>query len=302
MIFFFLQYSSTFKAYGEVGGQRFYGPIEAAKYGAIGAIIRSLTTSIDEFPHTGVTAFAENTETVPAVAICTRDANVLNDWLWEDPNLEFSFTTHCKNKPDTIAYNVIGEIKGSEFPDQIITVGGHLDSWDIDPGAHDDGSGCMQAIDVLRIFKALDIKPRHTIRAVMFMDEEISQGGAKAYLKEAKEGKIKHLAALESDRGATKPLGFTFKGTKLQMDTLISYSKFFKPYDINIFKPGYGGVDINPLEEVGAVLIGYLPDPTHYFDWHHCANNTFDQINFEDFQKGSAAMAALIYLIDKYGL
>ena len=295
-------YENPFQAYGETAGQRFMGPILAAEKGAVGTIIRSLTPSVDEFPHTGVTRKIENEPTTPSVAIATKHANQLSALLKEKADLRFYFKTDCQNMPDTITYNAIGELTGSEFPNEYIVIGGHLDSWDNSPGAHDDGGGCMQAIEVLRIFKELGYKPKHSIRAVMYMDEEISQGGGRAYADQAKlKGEI-HIAAIESDRGVDKPLGFTIDATPEKLAKIGSWSDLFKPYDVNVFIAGGGGVDIAPLKDQGPVLMGLLTDPTHYFEYHHCANDTFDKINRSEMQKGAATMAALVYLIDKYGL
>ncbi len=295
-------YDNSFRAYGETSGYRFVGPVEAAKKGAKAAIIRSLATSVDTFPHTGVTRYAEDGITVPAVAIATAHANLLSERLKENTDLDFYFRTTCENKPDTITYNTIGEIRGNEFPNKIITIGGHLDSWYNSPGAHDDGGGCMQAVEVLRLFKELGIQPKHTLRAVMFMDEEISQGGAAAYFEAAKANGEEHIFAMESDRGVTRPLGFTIDGDLKMIRKINSWAPLFAPYDVRHFEKGYGGVDINPLKELGTTLIGYYPDPTHYFEWHHSPNDTFDKVVFEEYQKGSATMAALIYLLDKYGV
>ncbi|MFP4449162.1 MAG: M20/M25/M40 family metallo-hydrolase [Bacteroidales bacterium] len=293
---------NTFQAYGEVAGQRFYGPIKAAEYKAKGAIIRSITTSIDTFPHTGVTKYAEPPETVPAVAVATQHADQIHKWLSKDNNLTVSYTTYCKNRPDTTSYNVVGEIRGKKYPNKIITVGGHLDSWDISDGAHDDGAGCMQAMEVIRIFKKLGIKPNHTIRAVMFMDEEISQMGGEIYAEEAKRKGETHIFALESDRGATKPLGFSIDASDSIRAKLQNFKPLLKPYGIEEFKQGGGGVDIGPLKEFNTPLVGFVTDSENYFDWHHSPNDTFDKIDFEDFQSGSAAITSLIYLVDRYGL
>jgi hypothetical protein len=293
---------NPFQAYGEAAGQRFAGPILAAEYGAVGAIIRSLTTANDTFPHTGTTRKAPAEETVPSVAIATQHANLLSEQLKIDPELTFFFETTCKNLPDTISYNAIGEITGTDYPNRFIVVGGHLDSWDNSPGAHDDGGGCMQAIEVLRIFKAIGYQPRHSIRAVMFMDEEISQGGGRMYAREAERKGEKHIFAIESDRGVTQPLGFSLDTREEIVEVIRSWKHLFEPYDINVFLKGGGGVDIGPLKNQGTSLAGLLTDPTHYFDWHHSANDTFDQVNREEMQKGAAAMAALIYLIDQHGL
>ena len=293
---------NTFQEYGNTAGQRFMGPILAAEYGAVGTVIRSLTTSIDTFPHTGVTRKAESQETVPSVCIATLHANLLSEMLKENPELTFHFETNCKNLPDTNTYNAIGQITGSEFPNEYIVVGGHLDSWDNGPGAHDDGGGCMQSIEVLRIFQKIGYKPRHSIRAVMYMDEEISQGGGRAYAEQARKNNEKHIFAIESDRGVTKPLGFTFDANPEVVQTISAWSKLFEPYGITDFGKGGGGVDIGPLKDLGTPLSGLYTDPEHYFDWHHSGNDTFDHIVREDMQNGAAAMAALIYLVDKYGL
>lgn len=293
---------NTFRAYGEQAGQRFYGPIKAAEKKAKGAIIRSLTTSIDTFPHTGVTKYALSHKTVPSVSIATKHANLIHKKLQNNPKLEVSYTTWCQNKPDTTSYNVVGEIRGSVYPEKIITIGGHLDAWDNSDGAHDDGAGCMQAIEVLRIFRQLGIQPKHTIRAVMFMDEEISQMGGKTYARQAKINGEQHILALESDRGATTPLGFSISAQEEILEAFNTYKPLFKPYNIQEFKKGGGGVDINPLKQFNTVLVGYVPDPTHYFNWHHSGNDTFDQIDFKEFQSGSAAIASFIYLADKYNV
>lgn len=293
---------NPFQAYGEAAGQRFMGPAMAAEYGAVGAVIRSLTTSIDEFPHTGTTRKVNDDETVPAVSIATKHADLLSEKLKENPDLTFYFKTNCENLPDTISYNAIGEITGTEFPNEYIVVGGHLDSWDNSPGAHDDGAACMQAIDVLRIFKEIGYKPKRSIRAVMYMDEEISQGGGQAYAEQAKLNNEKHILAVESDRGVTSPRGFTIDANPEVIEKLASYKELFRPYGITVFEKGYGGVDIAPLKELGTPVLGLEVDATNYFDWHHCANDTFDQVNKEEMQKGAATIAALIYLIDKYGI
>jgi Zn-dependent M28 family amino/carboxypeptidase len=204
--------------------------------------------------------------------------------------------------PDTITYNAIGELTGTEFPNEYIVIGGHLDAWDNSPGAHDDGGGCMQAIEVLRIFKELGYKPKHSIRAVMYMDEEVSQGGGRAYAENAKLNGEVHIAAIESDRGVDKPLGFSIDASPEKLLTITAWKELFAPYNVDVFIAGGGGVDIAPLKDQGPVLMGLLTDPTYYFNYHHSANDTFDKINRSDMQKGAATMAALVYLIDKYGL
>ena len=203
----------TFAAYSGASNQRGSGPSEAAKYGAIGVVVRSLSSFTDDVPHTGGTRYGLNIPKIPAVAISTEGADLLSSLLKDDADLRFYFETHCEMLPDVLSYNVVGEIKGSEFPDEIIAVGGHLDSWDLSEGAHDDGAGCVQSIEVLRIMKAMDYQPKRTIRAVMFMNEENGLMGGRKYAELAAENNENHIAAMESDRGGFLPVGFGISGT-----------------------------------------------------------------------------------------
>ncbi len=293
-------YENTFKAYGEVAGYRSRGASRAAYYGAVGMIVRSVTTSIDDFPHTGVMHYADTVKKVPAAAVSTKDANLLSEKLETDPNLELTYKLNCKQGDSVKSYNIIGEIKGSEFPDQIITVGGHIDSWDLGEGAHDDGAGCMHAIDVARIFKKINYKPRHTIRFVMFMDEEINQIGGRKYAELAKARNEKHIFALESDEGGAYPTGFGFDADSVAIEKFRSWKSLFADYKITVFDKGHGGVDISFLKNLKVQMASLLPVPTHYFDYHHSGNDTFEQVDKKELQTGSAAVASLIYLVDKY--
>jgi hypothetical protein len=294
--------TNSFAAYGGAVNQRTVGPSEASKYGAIAVIVRSMTQSLDNFPHTGVTRYADNVNKIPAVAVSTLDAELLSQWLKTDPSLTVNLVSTCRNYPDTISYNVIGEVYGSLKPNEYITVGGHLDAWDITEGAIDDGGGCMQAIETIRIYKKLGIKPKRTMRAVLFMNEEMTTTGGKTYAEEAKRKGEIHYAALESDRGVMSPLGFSFDTDSLKLEKLRSLTSWFAPYNIRDFDKGGGGSDIAPLKALGALQIGYIPDSQRYFWYHHSANDTFEQVNIRELQMGSAAIASLIYLIDLFDL
>ena len=293
---------NTFEAYGGAGDQRGAGPSEAAKYGAIGVVVRSLASRIDDIPHTGSTRYALNVPKLPAVAISTMDAELLSDLLADDADLGFYFETYGQMKEDKLSYNVVGEIKGSEYPEEYIVVGGHLDSWDLAQGAHDDGTGCVQSIEVLRALKAIGYQPRRTLRAVMFMNEENGLRGGRKYAELAEQNKEKHIAAMESDRGGFTPLGFSLDMTDKPMKQIQSWAPLFKPYQIAMFEPGGGGADISPLKPQGVPLIGFVPDSQRYFDYHHTSIDTFDKVNKRELELGAASMAALIYLIDQYGL
>jgi carboxypeptidase Q len=296
------RFINSFAGYGGAVNQRTSGASEASKYGAVAVIVRSVTPSLDSFPHTGVTHYADSVNQIPAVAVSTLDAELLNQWLKSDSSLTIDLVSTCKNLPDTSSYNVIGEVFGSVKPKEYITVGGHLDAWDITEGAHDDGGGCVQAIELVRIYKKLGIKPRRTIRAVMFMNEEMSSTGGKTYAAEAKRKGEIHFAALESDRGVMSPRGFSFDAEGAQLEKLKSLEAWFVPFNIRDFDRGGGGSDIGPLRSLGALQIGYIPDSQRYFSYHHSANDTFEKVNIRELQMGSAAIASLIYLIDLFDL
>ncbi|MBI5219916.1 MAG: M20/M25/M40 family metallo-hydrolase [Bacteroidia bacterium] len=293
---------NTFRAYGGAADQRMWGAIEAAKLGAVAVVIRSLTLADDENPHTGVMHYKDSIVKIPAVAIATKHADQLSDLLRKDASLKFYIKTTCSQLDDVKSYNVIGEIRGSEKQDEIITVGGHLDAWDNGgEGAHDDGCGCMQAVDVLRIFKATGTKPKRTIRAVLFMDEEMAQRGGKKYAEAAKEKNEKHIIAIESDVGCLSPHGFSIDAAPELVDKFLQFTKIFEPYGLYEFFKGYGGVDIYPLKQNGVPVVGLVVENQRYFDYHHSPSDVFENVNRREMQMGSGALAGLIYLIDKYG-
>lgn len=293
---------NTFAAYGGAADQRTKGASEASKHGAIGVIIRSLTTSLDDYPHTGVMMYEEGIPRISAVCISTIDAEQLSNLLKSDPDLYLHIISNCKNLDEVTSHNVVGELRGSLYPDQIITIGGHLDAWDTGEGAHDDGTGCIHAIEAVRLLKDLGIQPKRTIRAVMFMDEEIAQRGAKKYAELARQNHENHYAAIESDRGGLMPVGFGFSAAEERMEGFLQLQEYFKPYGITEFGMGGGGADIGPLSEFGTTLISVIPEMQRYFDFHHSPNDTFEQVNIRELQLGCAAIAALVYLIDKYDL
>lgn len=294
-------YIETFRAYGESGKYRYLGPSKAAKYGAVGCLIRSLSGSTDNYPHTGMMKYNDSFPKIPCAALGLQDADKLGG-LCRSNSVTVSITTSGYLLKDTIAYNVIGELKGSKNLDEIITVGGHLDSWDVGEGAHDDGAGIVQTIEILRVFKALHYKPQHTIRFVLFANEENGLAGGKKYAEEAVTKKEKHLFALESDAGGFTPRGFGFKMKESSLAKVMQWKELLLPYGCYKFDEG-GGADINGLNEKLGVPVGeLLPDSQRYFDIHHTNNDVFETVNKRELLLGAINMAALIYLIDKYGL
>lgn len=293
----------TFEAYGGCVDQRYSGAAEAAKYGAAGVIVRSLSHKIDEYPHTGSMSYGElpDNQRIPAAAISTKDAEYLSSMLKLNPDLDFYYKMSCRNYEDVESYNVIGEIKGSERPEEYIVVGGHLDSWDVGDGAHDDGAGVVQSMEVLRLFKEAGIRPKRTIRVVLFMNEENGLRGGNKYAEVAKKNKENHIFALESDAGGFTPRGFSIDARNSQYEKILSWKPLFKPYLIHYFEKGGSGADISPLKNGSTVLAGLRPDSQRYFDYHHAATDTFEAVNKRELELGAATMASFIYLVDKYG-
>lgn len=293
---------NTFHAYGGCVDQRYSGAATVGKFGALAVIVRSMTSSMDDYPHTGVMSYGNipENEKIPNAAISTNAANLLSKKLKENPNLKFYFKQSCQTLPDEPSFNVIGEIKGSEFPNKYITVGGHLDSWDLAQGAHDDGAGIVQSIEVLRLLKLSGIKPKHTIRVVLFMNEENGLRGGKKYAEEAKLNHENNIAALESDAGGFTPRGFSIGSTTNNYKLFLSWKKLLSPYGLNDFSVGHAGSDIGPLKSDTISLFGYRPDSQRYFDYHHTAIDTFDKVNKRELELGAASMTSLVYLLDKY--
>lgn len=292
----------TFRAYSESGIGRRSGPAQAAKYGAVGVMVRSLSSNVDAYPHTGATQYNDSFPKIPAVAISTIDAEWLSSQLAKSKTLPGFFVTNCRMLPDAPSFNVIGEMRGSTIPQEIITVGGHLDSWDLAEGAQDDGAGCVQSIEVLRALKATGIRPKRTIRAVMFMNEENGGAGGDAYLAAAKRLNENHLFALESDAGGFTPRGFNLDMSSSQREKIMQWKPLFANYSATEFLVGGGGSDIGPLKELKTALAGFSPDSQRYFDLHHAATDTFEAVSKRELDLGAANMAALIWLVSEYGL
>jgi acetylornithine deacetylase/succinyl-diaminopimelate desuccinylase-like protein len=295
-------YVHTFDAYGEAAKYRWATAQTAAQYGAIGVVVRSMTLAMDNNPHTGAMGYNDTIIKIPACAISTMSAEELSKAIKSNSEVQFYFKQSCEVFPDAQSYNVIGELKGSEKPEEIIVIGGHLDSWELGEGAHDDGSGIMQSLEVLRIFQNLNMKPKRTIRFVAFANEENGSRGGKQLLVLAKERKEKIIAAIESDEGGFTPRGFSFNGDSLKMQHVMSKQELFYPYELKYWEEGYGGTDINYLKEVGALLIGFVPDSQRYFDVHHAATDVFENVNKRELDLGAGSMAALVYVLSEYGV
>jgi len=294
----------TFEAYGGCVNQRYSGAAQAAKYGAVGVIVRSMNLRLDDFPHTGAMSYGNLPveKRIPSAAISTNDAELLSTMLELDKSIKLYFKQTCKQLRDVQSYNVIGEITGSEFPNEYMIVGGHLDSWDLGDGSHDDGAGVVQSMDVLRLLKEIGIKPKRSIRVVLFMNEENGLRGGNKYAEVSKSKNENHVFALESDSGGFTPRGFSFDCNDASFNQVLGWKHLFKPYLIHYFEKGYGGADIGPLKNDALVLAGLRPDSQRYFDHHHASNDTFEHVNKRELELGAATMTSLVYLFDKYGV
>jgi len=293
---------NTFEAYSEAVDQRVFGASEAAKFGAVGVIVRSMSPNIEDYPHTGMMRYDTAVIKIPAVAIATQHADLLSKMVREDKSIQFYMETHCESLEDAPSFNVIGELKGSEYQDEIIVVSGHLDSWDLAQGAHDDGAGCVQSIDALRILKLMGYKPKRTIRAVLYMNEENGLRGGTEYARQAELKHEKHIAAIESDEGGFTPRGFSMSTNDTVRSKIKQWKPLLLPYGLTSYDDEGGGADIGPLKKLKTPLIGYRPDSQRYFSYHHTKEDTFDKVSKRELELGTGSIAALVYLIDQYGL
>lgn len=287
---------NTFEGYGKAVDQRSRGAIEAAKYGAVAAIVRSVTSKNDNIPHTGVMQYDTLYQKIPSCSIGIQDADFLSNQLKEDPNLEVTLKMDCENLPEVQSYNVIGEITGSEFPNEIIVVGGHFDSWDKGCGAHDDGAPCIQTMEVLDLIKRAEIKPKRTIRCVLFINEENGSRGGIEYGNYAAHSDEIHIAAIESDRGAFTPRGFSVTADSTIIQNMQRWLPLLNMAHIDWIRPGGSGVDVSYIKNTKA-LLGYVPDDQRYMDVHHSDNDTYETVHPREMQLGTAAITIMALLL-----
>jgi carboxypeptidase Q len=292
---------NTFEGYGGAVNQRGAGAIEAAKVGGVMALVRSMTPRVDNFPHTGGMGYHDSIPKVPAAAISTLGANQLSDLLKKEENLKVYLNISAETLPDVESANVVGEIRGTELPNEVIVIGGHLDSWDKGQGAHDDGAGVMQSIEAIRLIRQLGLKPKRTIRAVAFMNEENGGRGGQAYAAKDRPGET-HIAAIESDMGGFMPRGFGVSTDSVRFKKIARWDYLLKPIMADRIFPGGGGSDISWLAAKGVPQVGLFPETQRYFNYHHTDDDTIDKVEEREFQLGAACMAILSYVLAQEGL
>ncbi|PTT74202.1 MULTISPECIES: M28 family peptidase [unclassified Chryseobacterium] len=289
-------YIETFRGYGDAAKYRSTAASLTAKKGGKFAIIRSLSSAFDDVPHTGSMRYQDDKK-IPAVAVGSTTADELAELL-KSQKITAKLNSNCGMKGEKLSHSVIGEITGNKDK-SVIVVGGHLDSWDVGEGAHDDGSGIVQSIEVLRTFKNLGIQNNHTIRVVCFANEENGVKGGVMYGKTVKENNEKHLFAIETDAG-----GFTPRGISLEIDNekrkqIQSWADLFLPYGVYDFKNTYSGTDLYPLHDLGIPTAELVPDSQRYFDIHHTEEDTFEKVNRRELLLGASTLTQIIYMIDK---
>ncbi len=283
--------------YGGANDQRVGGATAAAKSGAVAVLVRSMTLATDDAPHTGAMRYGEGKK-IPAAALGIQSANKLTAAL-KRGKTKVRLVLNCKKFPDAPSSNVIGEIKGSEFPNEVICMGGHLDSWDLGRGAHDDGAGVVHAMEALRLIKSLGLKPKRTIRVVAWMDEEQGGSGAKAYFEYASKASETHFAAMESDMGGFMPR--TFGVSQEKLEKVRAWEPILRDFGIDRFVPGGADADNGPLKALGTTLFSLNPDGQRYFDVHHSRNDVIENVHPRELEFGAIATAALIWLLSEQG-
>ena len=295
---------NTGAAYGGAYDQRGQGAVAAAKAGAIGVLVRSLTHALDTMPHTGSMHYEEGVERIPAAAISTVDASALSQLASRHP-VSVSLRMNCRDLGEVEQGNVVGTWRGREFPNEIITLGGHLDSWDIGEGAHDDGSGVVHTLESLRALKAVGYEPKRTLQFVLFINEENGNRGGKTYAevaaKQAENG-IMHIAAMESDAGGFVPRGVRMDANDEHVDLVRGWETLLSPYNLHYFGRGGSGVDIGPLKSLSPrpLLMGLVPDGQRYFDVHHSSQDVWENVHKRELELGAATCATMLYMMDQH--
>jgi carboxypeptidase Q len=283
------------RGYGGVISLRYSGAAAAAKVGAVGMMIRSLATADLRLPHTGAMAYEDRVPHIPAIAISPEDAELIHRFLVAGETVTVTFTSSCKSLADVESSNTVGEIRGSEAPDEVVVIGGHLDSWDVGTGAQDDGAGCAITMEAMRLIRSLGLKPKRTIRAVLFTNEENGLRGGKAYAEAHAAELPRHVAAIESDSGGARPLGFGVSAGLGGTDVVRKLAAPLASFAADDVQEGGGGADISPMATAGVPQLGLRQDGTHYFDIHHTMADTLDKVDAHDLAMNATAMAVMAW-------
>ena len=290
-------YNVPFESYGKTVQYRVRGAIEAAKYGAVASLVRSVGPFSMNTPHTGNSSYEKGIKKIPHAAITLEDAAMIGRIIANGQKVQINLNMEARTDPDVISHNVIGEIIGSDFPEQIIVMGGHIDSWDVGQGAMDDGGGCVAAWQALKVLKELNIRPKRTIRVVLWTNEENGLRGGNAYRDKYINELNNHILAIESDAGVFKPTGFGFTGPEESLKVLQDIGTLLKPIGSGIITKGGGGADIGPIMREGVPGMGLSVKGEKYFWYHHTSADTWDKLDRTEFNQCVASMAVMAYVV-----
>jgi len=292
-------YNVPFTNYGQTVAYRGSGASRAAKYGAVAAVVRSITPVSLQTPHTGALRYAEESPKIPAAAVTIEGAELLQRMYDRGERPKVRLRMEARFLPDAESANVVAEIKGTEKPDEIVLVSGHFDSWDVGQGAHDDGGGCIVSWEVARLLKSLKLRPRRTIRVVLFTNEENGVRGGNGYRDAHKSEVGKHVLAVESDSGVFRPTGFGLseKASPQARADFVEIAKLLSGISADRVEPDGGGVDIGPIVREGVTGASLNVDASHYFDIHHTQADTFDKVSPQELAACVAALAVMAYVV-----
>jgi len=290
-------FNAPFTSYGETVAYRYSGASAAAKHGAVASLIRSIGPWSMNTPHTGVMAYKDDVQKIPHAALTMEDAMMLSRIHDRDDKIIVKLDMNARMVADRWSRNVLGEIKGSIYPEEVVVVGGHIDSWDVGQGAHDDGGACIASWEVLRLIKELGLKPKRTIRCVMWTNEENGGKGNKGYRDMHLDEMDKHVLAIESDGGVFSPKGFGFSGNDSAREIVEEIHELMKPIGANTISDGGRAADVAPLNDEGVPVMSLKVDGSKYFWYHHTDADTFDKVDFNEFNRCVAAMAIMAYVV-----
>ncbi len=290
-------YNAPFTSYSETVMYRYSGASRAAEYGAVASLVRSIGDWSMDTPHTGVMGYDAEYEKIPTAALTIEDAMMLGRIHDRGERITLKLSMEAKTVGDRWSRNIVSEIRGYERPDEIVVVGGHIDSWDVGQGAHDDGGACIASWEVLRLIKELGLKPKRTIRCVLWTNEENGSRGSRAYRDMHMDELDKHIVAIESDAGVFAPKGFGFTGSKEAKRIIESIHELLKPIKANEVTDWGRAADVAPLNDEGIPVMSLNVESSKYFWYHHTAADTFDKVDFHEFNKCIAAMAIMAFVI-----
>jgi Peptidase family M28 len=308
-------YNAVYRGYGPTVVYRSNGPSRAAALGAVAVLVRSVTPLAMQIPHTGALTYDDAQPKIPAAAISIEDALMLARLQSQKQPLKVHLEMSAHMEPDADSADVLGEIPGSEHPEEVVVLGGHIDSWDVGRGAQDDGSGIIASLQAVALMKKLGLRPRRTVRVVFWVNEENGGRGGEAYKQWIGPAIANHVAAIEMDGGAEAPLGFGYGSggegggrrggtprapSQAEQDSMVTLQQIGKLLDkigAGSIARGGGGSDIGPITREGVPSLGLRTVGTHYFDWHHTETDTLDKVDLEDFRKNVATLAVMAYVL-----